>query len=381
MSGIKKFIAGFADQEAGYLDYARMGPLSVAVREDIRVHTEALGRGRFGTMPFLAEEGPRFQSAVSALTGFAPEQVVAQPNTGTALMQAMFGLSGGLLVSAQDFPSVPLAAARSHEHVGRLTPHWLKTEDGRVTPEAVRAQLSVDIDAVVVSLVDYRTGFVADLAGIRDVIGDRLLIVDAIQGFGVVDADYAAADVLAAGGHKWARAGWGTGFLALSDLALDLMTPVISGFMGTGDVEPWGRVVEPGPGASAYAVSNPDRLAQSRFAASLEETAAAGVSSIAAVISDLAGEIIEMASEYNLPVVSPREAHRRAGIVVLEPEGDDAGLLAAALHNAGITATLREGRTRLSVHAGTDRETLRMLREAMASLCGARPQIQDLAGP
>ncbi len=40
-----------------------------------------------------------------------------------------------------------------------------------------------------VSLVDFRTGYRADLAALRDVIGDRLLIVDAIQGFGAVDAD------------------------------------------------------------------------------------------------------------------------------------------------------------------------------------------------
>ena len=86
------------------------------------------------------------------------------------------------------------------------------------------------------SLVDFRTGYLADLEGIRQVIGDRLLIVDAMQGFGVVDAPYELADVVVSGGQKWARAGWGTGFLALSDRALEHLTPVLSGFSAT-DVE------------------------------------------------------------------------------------------------------------------------------------------------
>src|SRR5690606_19500787 len=113
-----------------------------------------------------------------------------------------------------------------------------------------------------------------DLEGIRQVIGDRLLIVDATQGFGVVDAPYELADIVAAGGQKWPRAGWGTGFLALSDRAIEHLTPVWSGFTGTAlDGMPLDEVVDPAADARAYSVSNPDPLAQARFAAALEPIA------------------------------------------------------------------------------------------------------------
>ncbi|TPX00935.1 aminotransferase class V-fold PLP-dependent enzyme, partial [Schumannella luteola] len=141
-------------------------------------------------------------------------------------------------------------------------PLWLETDHGRVTPGNIRDQLDSSVVAVAVSLVDFRTGYLVDLEGIRQVIGDRLLIVDAIQGFGVVDAPYQVADVVVAGGQKWARAGWGTGFLALSDHALEHLTPVWSGFTGTeSEGMPLDEVLPPAPDARAYAVSNADPIA------------------------------------------------------------------------------------------------------------------------
>ena len=58
---------------------------------------------------------------------------------------------------------------------------------GYVTPERVAEALTPEITTVSVSAVDFRTGYRADLAALRDAVGDRLLVVDGIQGFGVVD--------------------------------------------------------------------------------------------------------------------------------------------------------------------------------------------------
>ena len=214
-----------------------------------------------------------------------------------------------------------------------------------------------------VSLVDPRTGFVADLEAIRGVIGDRLLIVDAIQGFGVVDARYDVAD----GGQKWLRAGWGTGFLALGDRAREILEPVLSGFTGTAEREPWDDVPEPAAGASAFTISNPDLLALSRLAASVEEIDATGVPVIAAAIAERAAQVIDIADEFAVPVISPRTESDRAGIVVLEPDAEQLGALEASFHNHGVTVTIRQGRVRVSVHAGTTAETLGLLRDALIS--------------
>jgi selenocysteine lyase/cysteine desulfurase len=250
---------------------------------------------------------------------------------------------------------------------------WLETEPGRITPGGIRDQdLPASAVAVAMSLVDFRTGYLVDVEGIRQVIGDRLLIVDATQGVGVVDAPYYLADAVAGGGQKWPRAGWGTGFLALSDRALDHLTPVWSGINAT-DVEgtPMDEVPEPTRGPGKFSVSNPDPIAQARLAGALEEIASVGVPAINAAVAGKISRIIDLADEYGLPVTSPRADSERAGIAVIQPEADQLTVLAASLHNHGITVTVRAGHARLSAHASTGEETFDMLRAAFLAFATA----------
>lgn len=360
------------DEEPGYLDFARVGPLARTVVEEEQAQVELLRKARFGSLDSLWGQSERVLAAISSITGFRENQIVFQPNTSTGLLHAMFGITGGVLISPADFPSGPFAAVRSAEALGVLKPTWLETDYGRVTPGTIKQQLSKDIVAVAVSLVDFRTGYLVDLEGIRQVIGDRLLIVDAIQGFTVVDAPYQVADVVSSGGQKWARAGWGTGFLALSDRAVDRVTPVLSGFNGTdeGDL-PLDSVPPPARGASAFRVSNPSPIAEARLAASLEQLAEVGIPAVSARVAEQAARVIDIADEFAIPVVSPRDERERAGIVVLEPAHDQLTVLAASLHNQGVTVTTRESTVRLSVHVTTTEETFAMLRAGFQSFASA----------
>ncbi|HEY4225428.1 MAG TPA: aminotransferase class V-fold PLP-dependent enzyme [Pseudolysinimonas sp.] len=356
------------EEEPGYLDFARVGPVGQAVQEELAAQYSALARARFGSLDVVMDQETRVQSAVAALTGFRHEQVVFQPNTSQGLMHVMFGLTGGVGISASEFPSLTFAAVRAAQSLGVLTPNWLETDHGRITPGNLRDQLSSSIVAVGVSLVDFRTGYLADLEGIRQVIGDRLLIVDATQCFGVVDAPWHLADAVVAGGQKWPRAGWGTGFLALSDRAREQLIPVWSGFSGTDVVgTPMDEVPEPSRSVAAFQVSNPDPMAQARFAAALEELASVGVPAVNARIAERVSRIIDLADEFAIPVASPRAEPERAGIVVLEPSPDQLTVLAASLHNHGVSATVRHDKVRLSAHASTEEETFGMLRSAFVS--------------
>ena len=359
-------------EEPGYLDFARIGPIGAAVVEEQQAQTDLLGRARFGTLPSLDDEDARVREAVAALTGFDSDHVVFQPNTSQGLMHAMFGVTGGVALSMSEFPSVTFAAARAAESLGVLSPLWLETDHRRVTPGNLREQLTPAITAVAVSLVDYRTGYLADIEGIRQVIGDRLLIVDAIQGFSVTDAPYQVADIVVAGGQKWVRSGWGTGFLALSDRALEQLTPVFSGFTGTdSETQPIDEVLEPSKGARAFSISNPDRVAQARFAAALEEIASVGVVPIRDRILEKTTRVIDLADEFGIPVVSSRAENERAGIVVVEPASDQLTTLEASLFNHGVTATTRAGTVRLSAHVSTDEDTFDMLRASFTGFASA----------
>jgi selenocysteine lyase/cysteine desulfurase len=354
------------DEEPGYLDYARVGPVGRTTVEEQTALTSVLEHARFGSLATLLTQHDRLKEAVASLGGFRPDQVVFQPGATQGLMHTMFGITGGVALSPMEFPSLTFAVSRAASTLGVLAPLWLETEDGRVTPGNLRDQLTSSVVAVAVSLVDYRTGYLVDLDGIRQVIGDRLLIVDAAQAFGVVDAPYEVVDVVAAGGQKWVRAGAGTGFLAVSDRARDHLTPVWSGLAGAEDGG-YDAVTDPLAGAAAYQISYPDPVAAGRLAAALEEIAAVGTPTLHAEISINASRLIDLADEYALPVVSPRADAERAGIVVVEPLPEHLTVLAASLHNHGITATVRDNAVRLSAHATVEEETFSMLRAALVS--------------
>ncbi|MFD1714325.1 aminotransferase class V-fold PLP-dependent enzyme [Amnibacterium flavum] len=369
MEPLDSFISGFVE-EPGFLNYASFGPISEGVAAESDAWTGSVSRARFGSIDALLQQETRAREAVGELLGFDAGNVVLQPNTSMGLMHALFGLTGPVLVSPADFPSLPFAAVRAEQALGATGPIWLETEHGTVTPGQIRDQITSTTAAVAVSLVDPRTGYLADIEGIRQVIGDRLLIVDAIQGAGVVDAPFEVADVVAGGGQKWLRAGWGTGYLALSDRAVEQLTPVVSGFPGaTGydDEMVWDEVPLPIRGAGAFRVSNPDWIAAARLATAAEDVAEAGVAGISAQVAVQVSRIIDIADEFAVPVISPRNETERAGIVVVEPPTEQLSALTASLYNHGVSTTTRQGRVRIAAHAGTTVETLEMLRAAFTS--------------
>jgi len=368
---LESFQASF-DGEPGYLDWAAFGPLSSAVRVDAQGDTELLGSGRRSSIDLVAEHVREARELVAELIGSDASQVVLQPSTTYGLMQAIYGLAGGLMVSRAEFPSLTVAATRAADALGSIQVQWLEPEDGFVTPDLVREALTDDTQAVAVSLVDFRTGYRADLTALREVIGDRLLIVDAIQGFGAVDADYTAADVVCANGYKWVRAGRGTGFAWFGERALERIAPVLSGFAGTEGDLPLDSVPPPAPSAQAFTVAGADQLAASRLATALREISAVGVDVIEAELAERTRDVIFYADRYEVPVLTPRDPERRAGIVTLTPAPQDAAPLAASLANHGITVTVRSDLVRISPHVGTAADTLRLFGDALAAFSSAR---------
>lgn len=371
VTDLDALLASF-DGEPGYLDWAAFGPLSPAVRAEAAADTELLGSGRKTSIALVDDHVRSAKELIATLIGTDAAHVVLQPSTSYGLMQAVYGLAGGLLLSRAEFPSLTVAATRAAEALGSIDLQWLDPVDGFVTPEAVRDGLTSDTRAVAVSLVDFRTGYRADLGGIRDVIGDRLLIVDAVQGFGTIDVDYSAADVVCANGYKWLRAGRGTGFAWYGERALERIAPVLSGYRGTDEALPMDSVPPPAASAQAFTVSGVDTLAAARLSTALQEVADVGVAAIENELAARTGDVMYFADRYEVPIITPREPERRGGIVTLAPAPQDAAPLAASLANHGLTVTVRSGLVRVSPHVGTGANTLRLFGDALAAFSSAR---------
>ncbi len=363
-------IDSFGDVAPGYLDWARFGPLSPAVRAEMHADAEMLGTGRPSGIDLVSDRTAEARELLGRLMELPADEIVLQPSTTHGLSHALFGLAGTVLVPAQEFPAVRVAAGRAAEARGVLTVREIDPPDGIVRVENVAAALTDDVTAVALSLVDFRTGALVDLAGLREAIGDRLLIVDAIQAFGVVDVDWGLADVVVGNGYKWLRAGRGTGFARFSPRARERIVPVLSGISGmVGDAGTLG-LPAPREGAAAYSVAPSDPLAASRLAASLRELLDVGVADVAAHVRDRARDVISLADAFGVPVLTPRDAH--AGIVALLPDPADAAALAAAFANHGVTVTARGSSIRVSTHLGSGSASIDLLGGALADAAARR---------
>lgn len=354
----------------GYLDFARYGPPS---RDVLDATAEALTRSAHAdhtTVNELMRADRRARESAARLAGTDADHTVLIPNTTTGLFQAAFGIgSGEVLVPEGDFPANHYPWRRTAA-AGFARPRWLPGDaHGATTPETVRAALTGDVVAVSLSAVDFRTGHRADLAAIRDVIGpDRLLVVDAIQGFGVADMPWQAADVVVAGGQKWLRAGWSTGFAALSDRALERLAPTLTGWTGVEDVALFDNVEHPPlAGAGRMSLTNLSPVSAAALAAALELVEATGVAAIEAAVTERAGELAEAVRAHGGELLSPADPARRAGIVSFRLPGVPAARVAEALHAHGLTPTVRPDSLRLSPHASTPAGVVPRVAEALAS--------------
>nr|WP_240921255.1 aminotransferase class V-fold PLP-dependent enzyme [Microbacterium excoecariae] len=280
-------------------------------------------------------------------------------------MQAAFAVPAGrVLVPRAEFPANLYPWRRAAE-AGRISLGLVEAADPRRpgATEDIAAALTPDTVAVAVSAVSFRTGFRADLAALREAIGDRLLVVDAIQAMGVVDQDWTAADVVVSGGQKWLRAGWGTGFAAFSDRALDRLVPALSGWTGVTDSGVYSGEEHPRRAdARRFTMTNGSPAASAALAAGIRDVVEAGVGRVAASVAGKAAMLRRALADRGAEVVTPEE---HAGIVVARFAG--AAAVHARLAAAGFSTTLiDDDRVRFSPHGNTPADTLA---EAVAVAC------------
>lgn len=363
------------DTPAGYLDFARFGPPSRdAVAATARAMEES-ARADHATVDSLMHAEAVARATAARLAGSDVGHTVLLPNASTGLFHAALGIRDGVVLAPRtDFPANHYPWRRSAD-LGRATPRWLDpVPGGGVTPDLVRDALTDDVVAVSVSAVDFRTGFRADLAALREVIGpDRLLIVDGIQAFGVARMPWEAADVLVAGGQKWLRAGWATGFATLSDRALESLEPVLTGWTGVGDAGVFdGAEHAPAPDARRWSITHLSPVTAAAFAAALELVERHTVAAIEEAIAVRIAELTDVVERFGGLLLSPGDPARRAGILSFTVPGHDPSVVAKALHAEGVTPTVRSDSLRLSPHASTPPQTAERVAEALSSLADRR---------
>jgi selenocysteine lyase/cysteine desulfurase len=372
---LEEYRAHFAEPP-GYCDFARIGPPSLDVVTVAHQLWQALAEGAV-TVEELQDEERQARDLAARLTGRpGADRVVLVPHTSGGLFQVAFGLAarhdpGEVLVAAGEFPANVYPWVRAASFGGPRV-RLVHPPDGRVTPDGIRQELRPETVALTVSAVDYRTGYCADLPGLRDVLGDRLLVVDAIQGFGVAAMDWHVADAVVTGGQKWLRAGWGTGFLSLSERALDRLGEGLIGWYGVVDAGRFDATLHPARAdAGRFSETAPDLVASARLARALALVDAVGPAVIDRTVTGLASRLAEVVEAYGGRLVSRLTTSERAGIVSFTLPGYTPADVGHALAGVGITASVRRDHVRLAPHATTSPAVVEWLETALKTLTRA----------
>ncbi|MFE6867136.1 aminotransferase class V-fold PLP-dependent enzyme [Kitasatospora sp. NPDC057692] len=379
---MRDYLAQFAEP-FGYLDFARFGPVSEVVRRVLVREADRLHRRGWAALDRLDAEAVTAAATAGGLLGCAPREVAFVSSTSHGLFAAAHalgrgpgGADGTVLVARTDFPGALYPWLRASGNGGLM----MRQLDGPLTVDGVRAHLDDRVRAVAVCAVDAATGFRAPLAGLKELIGpDRVLVVDAVQALGAVDLDAGAADVLAAGGQKWLRAGWGAAVLMVRDRVAERLAPGLGGWSGVLDpIDAPDHPCPPRPGAVAHTLTNPDGPAVAALGAALALVRDTGADRIEARIGEVLGGLLAAARTAGAETVGgpegaegseglrgPGAAAGGSGIGRLRLPGADPAAVHAALTAAGLATTLRGGWIRLSPHASTDPETAEPLAEAL----------------
>jgi kynureninase len=265
--------------------------------------------------------------------GAGPGQTVVADSTSVNLfkvLHAAAGLRGDrseLVVDEGDFPTDRYLVEAVADQRG-LAVRWLPpAEDGGATTERIAEVVSDSTAVVVLSHVDYRTGFLADLRAITSVVhaAGALAVWDLSHSAGLVplslDAD--GADFAVGCTYKYLNAGPGApAFLYVADRHLASVEQPVPGWFGAADVFAMADAYSPAADARRMLSGTPAVLGLVGVEEGARLVTEAGVERIRAkaiTLTDLAVELSDAWLEpLGVHLRSPRDSARRGGHVTLE---------------------------------------------------------------
>jgi selenocysteine lyase/cysteine desulfurase len=251
----------------------------------------------------------------------------------------------------QEYPSNAYPWHRAAERAGAVVDVVPSGPDYAIDHDALVAAIGPQTKVVALSFVQFQSGATVDVARVVEAahrVG-AIVVVDAIQGLGMLPFDMAAlgVDAVCGGTHKWLLGPVGHGFLAVSSTLRERLVPVLQGAItyGTPDdpVDPQRamrtdiRRFEPGTPLLLGAIGG---------AASVDLLLEVGQPRLLAEASVVADHVVELARQRGWAV----RARGASPIVTIVPPGDPKAL-GDILRDADISVGVRGGGLRIAPHA------------------------------
>jgi kynureninase len=292
-----------------------------------------------------------FRGALAGLLGgdaasYCPQQNVSSGFTKILQAVRLAGRTPVVLLTEEAFPSLGFVC----EHAGyevRYIPSNVDVTDVSAWAGHVRD----DVDVVLITQVHSNTGQLVPVVDVAALARQRgaLSVVDVAQSVGVIpiDVDEWRADFLVGSCVKWLCGGPGAGWMWVAPDVLDRCAPTDVGWFSHADpfefdihrfryaddaLRFWGGT----PSVLPFAVAR----------RSIDAIAGIGVDTIRSHNLELTDRLIERCGSM---VVSPLDADRRSGTVVVDPDTPIEDAL-AALRASGVRVDARSTGLRISPH-------------------------------
>ncbi len=342
-----------------YLNAASTGPMPQAAVDVAQRWTELRSQPHRLPLPLMFDTVAKSRAQFAQLVGADAEEIALMPNTtyGLNLAARALPLRPGVILTVDgEFPSCvyPFQALSSRG----ISLELVQRKDGLPDEDLLVQKIArPDVVAVVISWVQFATGYVADLKRIGDACRANgvFFIVDGIQGCGIREIDLHAlpVDVFASGAQKWQLGPWGTGFVYVRRGLIESIEPHDVGWACMRASTDYTRLTEYEfdffPDARRFEVVT---LAYHDFAVANASTAMLlelGVPQVAAHIEGLVRRVIDWAeTRADVRLVTPESVAQHAGVVAFS--GDDIQEMSARLRRAHVTHSTREGCIRLAPH-------------------------------
>jgi len=358
-----------AVEQTVYLNTAGGGPISEpAAAAGSAYYEQSLRDGDVHWDDWLEQvEDARRKLARLLNTGPRNVAFLANASTGLGIAAHMLRGRGRMLAVADEFPSCTLPFLQ----LGFEVDFVATDRGGGVRVDELAAACSDETATLVISFVQYKSGFRNDLARLGDLCRERdiAFVVDATQGIGAFPLDVGSAgiDFLSFSGYKWANAGYSIAALSVSERFLVPESFPLVGWRSPR--EPYALAydrLEIAESAAALEQGHPPFAGVFALSAALDLIERAGMDEISERIVDLTRYLHARLDAAGIDVISTREDAHLSGITIAASD-DPAGAV-QHLRQRGILVSSRGEGIRVSVHYYNSRADVDRFVEALAAV-------------
>jgi cysteine desulfurase / selenocysteine lyase len=348
-----------------YLNTAAAGPLAASTaKAGAAYYEQMMNDGDVHWDDWLAQR-EEVRARVAAFINAEPEEIGFTTNSSTGMNLIVDALEkhGEVISCDLEFPVTTITWMHR-----RIPVHLVKSVEGVVHPEDVRAAMHTRTGIISLSYVQYSNGFRSNLEELGSIKGSHAFVVNASQAAGVfeIDVKRMKIDALCATGHKWMLSGYGAGFVYISKELQAASRPRTIGWLSVQD--PFGgrnNEVHLRHDVSARAeLGSPHFAGIFALGASIEMMQSLGMANIQAHALELNGKLTSSLDEIGWRVLSPlgKEGYRSAETLVA---ADDPAKVVSQLAEQKILVTQKPQGFRVSTDFFNNEADIDALTEAL----------------